>query len=118
MPIVSNDLDIETWLDSDEGKMDGEGATVIVGRAQFFVGAMREFVGCVLYLDFCIILTNQKLTQFLDFFSMPASSVIDHKERIMGGGVNSVARRKGSVHRKSESWDAGDYGRKDQDLRS
>eukprot|EP00804_Cyclotella_cryptica_P014582 CCRYP_020644-RA/>CCRYP_020644-RA protein AED:0.00 eAED:0.00 QI:148/1/1/1/1/1/2/108/699 len=94
VPIFSNDLDIETWLDSDEGEMDGEGATVIVGRAQFFVGAMREFVG------------------------MPASSVIDHKERIMGGGVNSVARRKGSVHRKSESWDPGDYGRKDQDLRS
>ncbi|KAL7516653.1 hypothetical protein ACHAWX_001644 [Stephanocyclus meneghinianus] len=94
VPIFSNDLDIETWLDSDEGEMDGEGATVIVGRAQFFVGAMREFIG------------------------MPASSVIDHKERIMGGGVNSVARRKGSVHRKSESWDPGDYGRKDQDLRS
>ena len=78
MSIVSNDLDIETWLDSDEGKMDGEGATVIVGRAQFFVGAMREFVGCVSYLDFCIILTNQKLTQFLDFLAClhPVSSII------------------------------------------
>ncbi len=49
VPIFSNDLDAETWLDSDEGEMDGEGATVVVGRAQFFVGAMREFIGCVVF---------------------------------------------------------------------
>ena len=48
---------------------------------------------------------------------MPASSAFDAKDRIMGGGVSAVARRKGSVSRLSESWDAGDYGKKDQDIR-
>jgi len=48
---------------------------------------------------------------------MPASSAIDKKDRIMGGGISAVARRKGSVHRLSESWDAGDYGKKDADHR-
>lgn len=27
---------------------------------------------------------------------MPVSSFMDYKERIMGGGVNSIARKKGS----------------------
>lgn len=48
---------------------------------------------------------------------MPASSAIDLKDRIMGGGINAVARRKGSVHRLAESWDVGDYGKKDSDYR-
>ena len=49
---------------------------------------------------------------------MPASSAIDFKDRIMGGGVSAVARRRGSVHRLSESWEVGDYGQKDQDYRA
>jgi hypothetical protein len=93
VPIFSDDDDLEKWLDTGDGDSDDEGATAVVGRAQFFVGAMREFIG------------------------MPASSTIDQKERIMGGGVNSIARRKGSVQRKLESWDSGDYGRKEQDFR-
>ncbi|KAL7532532.1 hypothetical protein ACHAWF_004172, partial [Thalassiosira exigua] len=48
VPIFEAD-DLDAWLDGDEGGgdggEDGEGATVVVGRAQFFVGAMREFVG-------------------------------------------------------------------------
>jgi hypothetical protein len=43
---------------------------------------------------------------------MPASSAIDSKDRIMGDGVSAVARRKGSVHRMSESWNSGDYGKR------
>jgi hypothetical protein len=43
---------------------------------------------------------------------LPASSAIDSKDRIMGGGVSAVARRKGSVHRMAESWNPGDYGKK------
>ena len=43
---------------------------------------------------------------------MPASSAIDSKDRIMGGGVSAVLRRKGSVHRMAESWNPGDYGKK------
>lgn len=34
---------------------------------------------------------------------MPVSSVIDYKERIMGSGVNSAARKKGS--RNIDGWD-------------
>jgi len=83
--------DIEAWLDGDDDEVEDEGATVVIGRAQFFMGAMREFIG------------------------MPASSAIDHKDRIMGGGVSAVARRKGSVHRLAESWDVGDYGKKETD---
>lgn len=49
------------------------------------------------------------------FNRMPASSAIDAKGRIMGGGISAVARRKGSVHRLSESWDVGDYGKKESD---
>ncbi|KAL7535456.1 hypothetical protein ACHAXR_006508 [Thalassiosira sp. AJA248-18] len=85
---------IEAWLDSDDDMYDDEGATVVIGRAQFFMGAMREFIG------------------------MPASSAIDAKDRIMGGGISAVARRKGSVHRLSESWEVGDYGLKDSDRRT
>ena len=35
---------IEEWLDDDE-LLDDEGATVVVGRSQFFMGAMRDYVG-------------------------------------------------------------------------
>ena len=82
---------IERWLDDGDASLDDEGATVVIGRAQFFMGAMRDFIG------------------------MPASSTIDGKDRIMGGGVSATARRRGSVHRMAESWSDGEYGRKDQD---
>ena len=82
---------IEDWLDDGDGSLDDEGATVVIGRAQFFLGAMRDFIG------------------------MPASSTIDGKDRIMGGGVSATARRRGAVHRLAESWSDGEYGRKDQD---
>lgn len=49
---------------------------------------------------------------------MPASSAIDSKDRIMGGGISAVARRKGSVHRLAESWNAGDFGKKESDRRA
>ena len=37
--------DIEAWLDDDDESLEDEGATVVIGRAQFFMGANREFVG-------------------------------------------------------------------------
>jgi len=49
---------------------------------------------------------------------MPASSAIDSKDRIMGGGISAVARRKGAVHRLAESWNSGDYGKKESDRRA
>ena len=88
VPIFDESVtDIEAWLDDDDSDVDDDGATVVIGRAQFFMGAMREFVG------------------------MPASSAIDSKNRIMSGGANALSRRKGAVHRAThESWDEGDYG--------
>jgi hypothetical protein len=44
IPIFSGDEDLEKWLDTEDGETD-EGATAVLGRAQFFMGAMREFVG-------------------------------------------------------------------------
>lgn len=37
--------DIEAWLDDEDDGFDDEGATAVIGRAQFFMGAMREFIG-------------------------------------------------------------------------
>ena len=48
VPIFDSSVtDIEAWLDGndDEDEIEDEGATVVVGRAQFFMGAMREFIG-------------------------------------------------------------------------
>ena len=36
---------IEQWLDDEDDEFEDEGATVVIGRAQFFMGAMREFLG-------------------------------------------------------------------------
>ena len=90
VPTVDSDeaRSIEAWLDEDDLNEQDEGATIVVGRAQFFFGAMRDFVG------------------------MPASSALDGKDRIMKQGVNAVTRRKGAVKRVAESWDPGDYGRR------
>ena len=50
---------IEAWLDDGDGALEDEGATAVIGRAQFFMGAMRDFIG------------------------MPASSTIDSKDRLV-----------------------------------
>ena len=68
-----------------------EGATVVFGRTQFFMGEARQYVG------------------------MPAMSSTDGKHRVLGEGVSAAARRKGAVHRKD--YDQGDFGRKVKDLR-
>jgi len=90
-----NDLDDEEdwnhWLTDDE-EWD-EGATIVIGRTQFFVGEARQYVG------------------------MPAMSATDGKGRVLGEGVSAAARRRGSVHRKGERWDDGDFGRKERDIR-
>jgi len=95
LPIFDSSVtDVEAWLDDDDESTEDEGATVVIGRAQFFMGSMRDFVG------------------------MPASSALDSKDRIMGSGISAVARRRGSKHRLAESWDVGDYGEKDSDRRA
>ena len=79
----------ELLMDDDEWD---EGATVIIGRTQFFTGEARQYVG------------------------MPAMSATDAKDRVhLGDGVGATVRRKGTVHRKGERWNEGDFGRKEGD---
>jgi hypothetical protein len=82
--------DLESWLDQDDENID-EGTVVVIGRTHFFTGEMRKFVG------------------------MPATSVMDAKDRAMG--VSGAARRRGAIHRGGNLWEEGEWGRKDADLR-
>lgn len=77
-------------LDEDDEEID-HGATIVIGRTQFMLGAMRQFVG------------------------MPASSTIDGKDRTVGDDVSGSARRRGAVHRQGNRWVEGDFGQKEKD---
>jgi len=84
--------DLEMWLNNDEDY--DEGITVTIGRTRFFTGDQRLFHG------------------------MPASSVVDGKDRSMGdvGSVSGLARRRRSVTRAGTvSWEEGEYGRRQTD---
>lgn len=85
----SDEID-EFWFDDEEDE-DYEGATIVLGRTQFFLGEMRLYVG------------------------MPASNPMDNKDRVLGQGVSASVRRRGSTHRKGERYKAGDYGSKEGD---
>lgn len=81
---------VQSWLEEDEDLDDG--ATIIIGRTQFFMGEMRQYTG------------------------MPAASTMDGKDRVMeDSGVSGSARRRGAVHRQGDRWQEGDYGRKEKD---
>lgn len=82
--------DLELWLDNDDDF--DEGTVVVIGRTHFFTGEMRAFVG------------------------MPATSVMDGKDRMLGDQVSGAARRRGVVHRSPELYKKGDWGRKPEDL--
>ena len=57
VPIFDSSVtDIEAWLDGDDDELEDEGATVVIGRAQFFMGAMREFIGLVTFSAHIILL--------------------------------------------------------------
>ena len=58
------------WLDEDDEY--DEGQMVVIGRTTFFSGEARSYGG------------------------MPASSVIDGKDRALGDGMNAASRRRGS----------------------
>jgi len=83
--------DIEKWLEDDD-EFD-EGTQVIIGRTHFFTGDQRNYIG------------------------MPATSAVDAKDRYLGeaGSVSGLARRRGSISRKSNVWDEGEYGRRTKD---
>ncbi len=82
---------LQSWLEEDEDI--DEGATIIIGRTQFFMGEMRQYTG------------------------MPASSTMDGKDRVLGDSdVSGAARRRGAVHRQGDRWQEGDYGRKEKDF--
>ena len=77
------------WLSEDDDY--DEGATVVIGRTQFFMGDMRQYTG------------------------MPASSTIDGKDKKFGENVSGSARRRGAVHRQGDRWNDGDFGSKEKD---
>ena len=62
--------DLELWLDNDD-EWD-EGTVIVIGRTHFFTGEMRAYS------------------------SMPASSVMDAKDRVPDEAVHALARRRGS----------------------
>jgi hypothetical protein len=88
-----NASDIEMWLDNDEDW--DEGMQVVIGRTHFYTGEQRNYRG------------------------MPASSVVDSKDRSMGdlGGsrVSGLARRRRTSTRKINQWENGEYGRRESD---
>lgn len=77
-------------LDEDDDEID-QGATIVIGRTQFMLGEMRQFVG------------------------MPASSTMDGKDRTLNDDVSGSARRRGAVHRQGNRWLEGDFGQKEKD---
>eukprot|EP00531_Pseudo-nitzschia_arenysensis_P018095 CAMPEP_0116147406 /NCGR_PEP_ID=MMETSP0329-20121206/17737_1 /TAXON_ID=697910 /ORGANISM="Pseudo-nitzschia arenysensis, Strain B593" /LENGTH=575 /DNA_ID=CAMNT_0003643331 /DNA_START=308 /DNA_END=2033 /DNA_ORIENTATION=- len=83
--------DIEKWLDDDD-EFD-EGTQVVIGRAHFYTGDQRNYVG------------------------MPVTSSTDAKDRYLGesGSVSGLARRRGSVSRSSGIWEDGEFGRRTKD---
>lgn len=84
--------DLEKWLDEDDDY--DEGTQVVIGRTHFFTGDQRNFKG------------------------MPATSVVDAKDRSLGnvGSVSGVARRRGTTTRSSTVWEDGEYGRRSKDF--
>jgi hypothetical protein len=83
--------DIEKWLNDDD-EFD-EGTQVVIGRTHFFTGEQRTYKG------------------------MPATSVVDAKDRSLGdaGDVSGFARRRGATARLESQWKEGEFGRREKD---
>jgi hypothetical protein len=83
--------EIEQYLDNDEDW--DQGTEVIIGRTHLYTGDQRTY------------------------FGMPASSVVDAKDRSMGegGSVSALARRRRTTSRHGSLWEDGEYGRRDND---
>jgi hypothetical protein len=83
--------DIEMWLDQDD-EWD-EGAQIIIGRTHFYSAEQRDYIG------------------------MPATSMVDAKDRALGegGAVSGLARRRRTTSRQGTLWNDGEYGRRDND---
>jgi len=84
--------DIEKWLDDDDDF--DEGTEVVIGRTHFYTGDQRNYKG------------------------MPATSVVDAKDRSLGeaGSVSGAARRRGTTSRAQNVWEDGEYGRRTRDF--
>jgi hypothetical protein len=84
--------DIEKWLDDDDDY--DEGTEVVIGRTHFYTGDQRNYKG------------------------MPATSVVDAKDRSLGeaGSVSGAARRRGTTSRAQNVWEDGEYGRRTRDF--
>jgi len=81
----SLDDDLERWLNDDEDF--DEGSVVVIGRTHFFTGEMRLYVG------------------------MPATSVRDGQDRLLGDtAISGAAKRRGAVHRSKRRRQDGEFG--------
>lgn len=83
--------DIEHWLDSDDDF--DEGMKVTIGRTHFYTGDQALYNG------------------------MPASSVLDSKDRSLGSSpkrVSALARRRRNTAG-AQQWDDGQFGRRERD---
>jgi hypothetical protein len=79
------------WLDEDDDY--DEGQVVVIGRTTFFSGEARSYGG------------------------MPASSVIDGKDRALGDGMNAASRRRGSAAARTANLaKIGDFGNQETDF--
>lgn len=79
------DDDLERWLNDDEDF--DEGSVVVIGRTHFFTGEMRLYVG------------------------MPATSVRDGQDRLLGDtAISGAAKRRGAVHRSKRRRQDGEFG--------
>jgi hypothetical protein len=83
--------ELEMWLDDDEDF--DEGTQLVIGRTHLYTGDQRAYT------------------------EMPVSSVVDHKDRSLGeqGMVSGSARRRRTSTRKKNSFEDGEYGRRDID---
>lgn len=82
---------IEQYLDDDEDW--DEGTQVVIGRTHFYTGDQGTYRG------------------------MPASSVVDAKDRSLGEGgvVSGLARRRRTSSRQGSLWAEGEFGRRGSD---
>jgi 2'-5' RNA ligase superfamily len=92
-PVDNDDMDdLLSWLDDDDDF--NSGTVVVIGRTHFFTGEMRQYD------------------------SMPATSVVDARDRAAGSGawVSADARRRGSpVGEPSNTYSEGEWGHRKRD---
>jgi hypothetical protein len=80
--------EIEQWLDEDDDF--DEGTVVVIGRTHLYTGENRLYGG------------------------MPATSMTDAKDRLLGDRVTGASRRKHAIHQSKRIWAERDWGRPEE----